>query len=46
MLNRRVFLSATSAALATRLFAAPKESKTPNAELEKLGAAALAEAKK
>jgi TldD protein len=46
MLTRRTFISASSAALATRLFAAPKESKTPNPELEKLGAVALAEAKK
>src|SRR5215471_8958785 len=46
MLTRRHFLTASSAALATRLFAAPKDSKTPNPELEKLGAIALAEAKK
>src|SRR5262245_22537209 len=46
MLTRRTFLTASSAALATRLFAAPKDSKTPNPELEKLGAIALAEAKK
>ena len=46
MLTRRTFLTASSAALATRLFAAPKDSKTPNPELEKLGAVALAEAKK
>ena len=46
MLTRRYFLTASSAALATRLFAAPKDSRTPNAEIEKLGAVALAEAKK
>ena len=46
MLTRRTFLTASSAALATRLFAAPKDSKTPNPELEKLGGVALAEAKK
>ena len=46
MLTRRTFLTASSAALATRLFAAPAGSKTPNADLEKLGAVALAEAKK
>src|SRR5580693_2658315 len=49
MLTRRHFL-ATSAAFAAfqadRLFAAPKESKTPSPDLEKLGAAALREAKK
>jgi TldD protein len=32
--------------MATRLFAAPADAKKPNVELEKLGAAALAEAKK
>src|SRR6516225_499136 len=46
MLTRRNFLAASSAAVANRLFAAPKDSKTPNPELEKLGAVALAEAKK
>ena len=46
MLTRRHFLTASSAALATSLFAAPKDSKTPNPDLEKLGAVALAEAKK
>src|SRR5438132_1154563 len=46
MLTRRTFLTASSAAMATRLFAAPKDSKTPNPELEKLGAVALGEAKK
>ena len=45
MLTRRHFL-ATSAAFAAELFAAPKDSKTPSADLEKLGSAALAEAKK
>ncbi len=47
MLTRRAFLHTNAAAaLATRLFAAPADSKTPNPELESLGAAALAEAKK
>src|SRR6478736_613716 len=46
MLTRRNFLTASSAALATRLFAAPPGSKTPNADLEKLGAVALSEARK
>src|SRR5579871_3916016 len=47
MLTRRVFVqSGTMAALATRLFAAPEGSSKPNPELEKLGAAALREAKK
>src|SRR5258708_28569201 len=45
MLTRRHFL-ATSAAFAADLFAAPKNSKTPSAELEKLGAVALREAAK
>ena len=45
MLTRRSFL-ATSAAFAADLFAAPNDSKTPSAELEKLGAVALNEAKK
>jgi TldD protein len=45
MLTRRHFLAA-SAALATNLFGAPKEGKTPSADLEKLGAVALREAKK
>src|SRR5450432_411501 len=45
MLTRRHFL-AGSAALATNLFGAPNESKAPSPDLEKLGAAALREAKK
>ena len=45
MLTRRQFL-AGSAALATNLFGAPTDSKTPSPDLEKLGAAALREAKK
>jgi TldD protein len=47
MVSRRVFLQSGSAAvLASRLFAAPADSKTPNPELEKLGAVALNEAKR
>jgi len=46
MVSRRTFLNTSAAALATRLFAAPADAKKPNAELDKLGAAALAEAKK
>ena len=51
MLTRRHFLGAsvlgaTTAALAADLFAAPQDSKTPSADLEKLGAIALAESKK
>ena len=45
MLTRRHFI-ATSAAFAADLFAAPKNSKTPSADLEKLGAVALREAAK
>src|SRR6185295_3068669 len=45
MLTRRHFL-ATSAAYAADLFAAPKNSKTPSTDLEKLGAVALREAGK
>jgi TldD protein len=49
MLTRRHFL-ATSAAFAAfqadKLFAAPKDSKTPSPDLEKLGSSALREAKK
>jgi TldD protein len=45
MLTRRHFI-ATSAAFAADLFAAPKDSKTPAADLEKLGAVALRESKK
>src|SRR5712691_7919399 len=46
MLSRRHFLAAGSAALASNLFGAPGDSKSPSAELEKLGGVALAEAKK
>ena len=47
MLTRRQFIGTTAgAALAEKLFAAPKESKTPNPELEKLADNALREAKK
>jgi hypothetical protein len=46
MLTRRHFMAASAAAAATRLFAAPADSKNPTADLEKLGAVALAEAKK
>jgi TldD protein len=51
MLTRRGFIATSSgafagAALAGKLFAAPKDSKTPNADLEKLAANALREAKK
>jgi TldD protein len=46
MLNRRHFIAATAATLGGKLFAAPKDSVTPNGDLEKLGAVALAEAKK
>jgi len=46
MLTRRHFLAASAAAAATRLFGAPKEGTTPSAELEKLAAVALREAKK
>src|SRR6202140_3080283 len=45
MLTRRHFV-AGSAAFAGSLFAAPKDSKTPSPDLEKLGDAALREAKK
>lgn len=45
MLTRRHFLAA-SAALAGNLFAAPKDSRNPSSDLEKLGDAALREAKK
>jgi TldD protein len=46
MLSRRTLLNSSAAALATRLFAAPVGARKPNPELEKLSAAALAEAKK
>jgi len=45
MLTRRHFI-AGSAAFASSLFAAPKDSTTPSADLEKLGAVALNESKK
>ena len=45
MLTRRHFIAA-SAAVAGNLFAAPKDSKTPSPELEKLGDTALREARK
>lgn len=45
MLSRREFLGSSTLA-ATRLFGAPKESKIPSADLEKLGAVALNEARK
>ncbi len=45
MITRRTFLG-TSAAFAADLFAAPPGAAAPAAELEKLGAVALAEAKK
>jgi TldD protein len=46
MVTRRSFLEAGAAALGTRLFAAASEPSKPNAELERLGAVALNEAKK
>src|ERR1700722_7726367 len=46
MLPRRRFIVSTSAAVAGNLFAAPKDSKTPSPDLEKLGDVALREAKK
>lgn len=47
MVTRRTFLqSSSAAALASSLFSAPAESKTPNPELEKLGAVALSQAKR
>lgn len=46
-LTRRQFVAATAAGVAAgNLFAAPSGGKTPAADLEKLGAVALAEAKK
>lgn len=44
--SRRIFLGSSAAALATELFAAPNEAKTPNTALEKLAGVALREAKK
>jgi TldD protein len=50
MLTRRHFIAGSAAlaanSLAARLFAAPKDSRTPAADLEKLGAVALNEGKK
>ena len=46
MLTRRAFLAGSAAAVAANLFGAPRESASPTPELEKLGAAALHEAKK
>src|ERR1700691_991799 len=46
MLTRRHFLAGSTAAFAANLFGAPKDTKTPPPELEKLGAVALREAKK
>ena len=47
MLTRRTFLrSSAASALATRLFSAPADATKPTPELESLGAAALAEAKR
>jgi TldD protein len=46
MLTRRAFIGTTTAAYAAHLFAAPKDSAKPSADLEKLGAVALHEAKK
>jgi hypothetical protein len=46
MFTRRDFMAASAAALAQQMFAAPVDSKAPNADLEKLGAVALTEAKK
>src|ERR1700733_14478300 len=45
MITRRNFITGT-AALAGQLFATPKASRTPSPDLEKLGDAALREAKK
>jgi TldD protein len=44
--TRRRFVASSAAAFAAELFAAPADSKTPNAALEKLGGVALREAKK
>src|SRR5260370_6333565 len=46
MLTRRHFLATSAAFAAADLFGAPKDSKTPSADLEKLGAVALREGKK
>jgi len=45
-LTRRQFAAAAAAAASANLFAAPDGAKTPAADLEKLGAVALAQAKK
>jgi len=45
-LTRRTFVSSSAAAVAAELFAAPADSRKPNSALEKLGDAALREAKK
>ncbi len=46
-ISRRAFIGSSAAtALATRLFSAPQDATKPNPELENLGAAALAQAKK
>lgn len=44
--TRRAFVASSAGAFAAELFAAPKDRKTPNPSLEKLGDAALREAKK
>jgi TldD protein len=46
MFTRREFMATSAAAFATELFAVPTQSKTPSPDLEKLGAVALAEARK
>ncbi len=46
MLTRRLFLTTSAASAAASLFGAPKDSKNPSADLEKLGAVALHEARK
>src|SRR5271165_1838581 len=47
MITRRQFMATTSAlAFASELFSAPKDSRSPSPDLEKLGAVAPAEAKK
>src|SRR5882724_3959067 len=46
MLTRRHFLATSAAFAAADLFGAPKDSKIPAADLEKLGAVALREGKK
>jgi TldD protein len=44
--SRRAFLGTSAAALASELFAAPQDAKTPTPALEKLAAVALQQAKK